>query len=219
MSYHNGPRIVTDGLVLYLDAGNSKSYPGSGMAWNDLSGNSNNATLVNGPIYSIANKGSIVFDGVNDYGIVSAWNGFTGNAIFTYDLFFMKLNNNNSNYISYGTANLSQMNQFGVFNNGIGALNYANDTVVSVSQIANNQWYHATVSHNGSTTILYFNGIVYNTKNTSYNFGSSSLYIGQAAIGGFYANIRLAQLKFYNRSLSSREVLQNYNALKCRYNL
>lgn len=71
MSYSNGPRIVTNGLVLYLDAGNSKSYPGSGTVWNDLSGNGNNGTLANGPTYSSANKGSIVFDGVNDHCLLS----------------------------------------------------------------------------------------------------------------------------------------------------
>lgn len=63
---HQGP-IVTDGLVLCLDAANPKSYPGSGTAWMDLSGNGNNGTLTNGPTYNSGNKGSIVFDGVNDY--------------------------------------------------------------------------------------------------------------------------------------------------------
>ena len=73
-------RIVTDGLALCLDAANSKSYPGSGSTWTDLSGNGNNATLTNGPTYSSANGGSIVFDGVNDYvaptGLTNAlWQG------------------------------------------------------------------------------------------------------------------------------------------------
>jgi hypothetical protein len=62
-----GPNIVTDGLVLYLDAANQKSYPGTGTTWNDLSGNGNNGTLVNGPTFNSDNNGSIVFDGVDDY--------------------------------------------------------------------------------------------------------------------------------------------------------
>ena len=66
MPNNYGPRIVTDGLVLCLDAGNSKSYPGSGTAWNDLSRNGNNGTL-NGPTFNSADRGSIVFDGTNDY--------------------------------------------------------------------------------------------------------------------------------------------------------
>ena len=59
------PTIVTDGLVLCLDAANSRSYPKSGTAWSDLAG-SNNGTLTNGPTFSSANGGSIVFDGSND---------------------------------------------------------------------------------------------------------------------------------------------------------
>ena len=60
-------KIVTDGLVLCLDAGNSKSYPGTGTTWTDLSGRGNTGTLTNGPTYSSANGGSIVFDGSNDF--------------------------------------------------------------------------------------------------------------------------------------------------------
>lgn len=60
--------IVQSGLVLNLDAGVSDSYPGSGTTWSDLSGNANNGTLTNGPTYNSANGGSIVFDGVDDYG-------------------------------------------------------------------------------------------------------------------------------------------------------
>ena len=59
--------VVTTGLQLYLDAGNASSYPGSGTAWTDLSGNSRDGTLTNGPTYSDTNGGSIVFDGTNDF--------------------------------------------------------------------------------------------------------------------------------------------------------
>ena len=59
--------IPTNGLQLYLDAGNASSYPGSGTSWTDLSSNGRNGTLTNGPTYSSADGGSIVFDGSNDY--------------------------------------------------------------------------------------------------------------------------------------------------------
>ena len=68
------PRIVTDGLVLALDAGNTKSYPGSGTTWTDLSGNGNTGTLVNGVGYTADNGGALTFDGVNDYVEVSTRN-------------------------------------------------------------------------------------------------------------------------------------------------
>jgi hypothetical protein len=67
LALSHSPSIVTDGLVLCLDAGNPKSYPGSGTTWTDLSGNGNNGTLVNGVGYSGSNLGSLVFDGSNDY--------------------------------------------------------------------------------------------------------------------------------------------------------
>lgn len=66
MAAEGGPNIIEDGLVLYLDAANKKSYPGSGTTWSDLAG-SNNGTLTNGPTFDSGNGGSLVFDGVNDY--------------------------------------------------------------------------------------------------------------------------------------------------------
>jgi hypothetical protein len=67
MSYSNGPKMITNGLVLYLDAANPRSYTSGSSVWNDLSNNGNNGTLTNGPTYNTGSKGSIVFDGTNDY--------------------------------------------------------------------------------------------------------------------------------------------------------
>jgi hypothetical protein len=69
------PNIVTDGLVLYLDAANTKSYVSGSTTWTDIAAR-NNGTLVNGPTYSSANGGSIIFDGTNDYCPI------TGNSFF-----------------------------------------------------------------------------------------------------------------------------------------
>ena len=67
MGLAHSPSLVMNGLVLALDAANPKSYPGSGTTWTDLSGRGNTGTLTNGPTYSSANGGSLVFDGTNDY--------------------------------------------------------------------------------------------------------------------------------------------------------
>jgi hypothetical protein len=61
------PNMVTDGLVLYLDAANTKSYPGSGTTWTDIAGFQNTGILTNGPTFNSGNAGAIVFDGTNDY--------------------------------------------------------------------------------------------------------------------------------------------------------
>ena len=67
MGLSHSPRIVTDGLVFCVDAGDKMSYPGAGTTWTDLSKNRNNGTLTNGPTFDSANGGSIVFDGTDDY--------------------------------------------------------------------------------------------------------------------------------------------------------
>ena len=66
MAFNNGPKIITDGLVLCLDASDRNSYPGSGTTWYDVSSKNNDSSLANGPTYSSANGGSIVLDGTND---------------------------------------------------------------------------------------------------------------------------------------------------------
>ena len=68
--------IVTDGLVLCVDAANTKSYPGSGTTWTDISGKNHNGTLINGPTFSSDNMGGIVFDGSNDAVTLSANSDF-----------------------------------------------------------------------------------------------------------------------------------------------
>jgi hypothetical protein len=64
MAFNYSPKIIQDGLVLYLDAANTKSYPTTGTTWTDLSRSGNNGTLINGPTFNSGNGGSIVFDGV-----------------------------------------------------------------------------------------------------------------------------------------------------------
>ena len=71
MGLSHSPRIVTDGLVLCLDAANSRSYPKTGTTWTDRSTSGNNGTLTNGPTFDTNNGGSIVFDGSNDSVVTS----------------------------------------------------------------------------------------------------------------------------------------------------
>jgi hypothetical protein len=66
MAVEYNPRIVTDGLILYLDAANRKSYPGTGTGWFDLSNKNNHGILTNGPVYSTQNLGQITLDETDD---------------------------------------------------------------------------------------------------------------------------------------------------------
>ena len=86
MSGISGPKIITSGCVLSLDAADKLSYKGSGTSWYDLSGNSNTGTLTNGPTFSAGNQGNIVFDGVDDY-LITANQPLTNNSSFTLECF------------------------------------------------------------------------------------------------------------------------------------
>jgi hypothetical protein len=84
MAFNYSPKVVTDGLVLYLDAANPNSYVSGSTTWRDISRGGSNGTLINGPTYSSANGGSIVFDGTNDYvncgDILNYSNNFSANC-------------------------------------------------------------------------------------------------------------------------------------------
>jgi hypothetical protein len=226
--FKNSPPIVTDGLVLYLDAANTKSYPTTGTTWNDLVG-LNNGTLTNGPTFSSDNGGSIVFDGTNDYvGSFSNYNtyfNFTTAGQFTINCFFKVTTNSNfkamvvsSNAAASGVWNygLWVSNTNTLFTGYDNVSKYGNTTLVS------NQIYQGTLTYSGSVHTLYLNGVNDGTfTNTGILNGiSQELAIGRK--GGYSSDYfpgSIYTTQIYNRALSASEVLQNYNATKQRFNL
>ena len=80
------PNIITDGLILYLDAANTKSYVSGSTTWTDISNNRNNGTLINGPTFDTGSGGNIVCDGINDrIDVPRSLNGFTYNIHYDID--------------------------------------------------------------------------------------------------------------------------------------
>jgi hypothetical protein len=232
MLNHN-PRIVTNGLVLCLDAANPKSYSGSGTNWKDLSGNGNDGTLVNGVGYSADNKGAMVFDGVNDYinlQNVDTWNSF-GDSI-TVETWF-KLEGTSGSFprlvskqISGTTTNVSCF-QLGIHNTGtfrwsIRTENvFRDDLSVSVQQ---NIIYHFVGTYNGNSKIAYVNGKEIFSHNMTGNILTSSqpLTLGLSYYNGsidWEFNGKIYNTKIYDRALSEAEIRQNYNALRGRYGI
>jgi hypothetical protein len=234
------PPIVTSGLVLNLDAGNTKSYPRSGTVWRDLSGNNNSGSLVNGPTFNSANGGSIVFDGVDDFALinnpttiqnqdftVSVWiNPEVQNAAVIsiidfdhatspYQGWVMQSEDAITNryfYLAWYDGSQFQPTGGGGYGAGKGI------------QITTSAWQNIIYSKNGTTLLGYKNGSqVYSgtagNSNASYVSSRNIRIGGCVAIAGrnFKGNIPLAQI--YNRALSASEILQNYNALKSRFNL
>ena len=219
MSLQHSPSIILNGLVLCLDAANKKSYSGSGNTWIDLSGNGRNAILANSPTYSSANSGFLTFDGATQTANVSNWNILTGNPSFSYCHWFIKYNNNGSDWLSYGSNGTYSENQFGIYNSTLGALQNGFQVAVPVSAITSGIWYHGSVTHDGTTTKLYINGGLVASGTATYTFSSSSLSIGGAIQGGYFGNVSLSQILYYNRTLSAAEIQQNFNALRGRYGI
>ena len=225
MGFYRGPHIVTDGLVLSLDAANTKSYQSGSITWFDNSGNGNNGTLTNGPTFDSNNGGSIVFDGVNDYVNISTSPNLTNPL--TICTFVNTSVITGSNQVIYGPNANGQDNWISVSNNK--ALIYAaqasdvnNFAITGTTTIEANKWYHITGIVNNNVISLYVNG-VFEVASSAQAFTvggwNSTARIGQRGTGQFPFNGRIACVQGYNRALSAQEILQNYTATKSRFNL
>ena len=222
MGAYAGPEIVEDGLVLALDAGNTKSYPGSGTTWTDLSGNGNNGTLVNGPTYS---DGSIVFDGINDYVSLVDNLGDPQQFSVSFWCYPTELNvnaNNNFRRIfltlgsSTNTTNVILIEQNGNISFRIPGGSTDNFQASGFSGI--NQWGYVTCVYNQSHRQIYFNGVFKSQlaeAGVTVDFGSPQIVDPSFQI--FKGNIAI--FKIYNRALTASEVQQNFNATRSRFGI
>ena len=227
MATIGGSNIVTDGLVLSLDAANRRSYPGSGTAWSDLSGNNNTGTLTNGPTFNSANGGSIVFDGVDDYVTTPHNSAYNMTLAMSFNFWFkstktvdcyISTKTENSFYICVGPTG-EVANKMSFYLIGVSPAGW----VQSVSDVSTGNWVHTGITWDGSTSRIYINGILdKSASNTgTASTGTSPLLIGarfQATYGG-YGSGNISNFSIYNRALSATEVLQNYNAQKSRFGL
>jgi hypothetical protein len=243
MSTLGGPSIVTSGLVLHLDAGNVKSYSGTGSTWYDRSGNGYNGTLTNGPTFNSLNGGSIVFDGVNDYVTLSgggtnnihAWtaDGSIGSSILCIEL-WVKTSDTVGRLISKPWNGSGQYN-ISVTPTGFSLLAGTSGTTSATVgfSIADGNT-HQLVVWATSTQLGYYTdgglnqniishnitGGVTSVGNANLPLGIGSLYFyGDGWIGNssFSINGNFSIFKKYNRVLTAQEVLQNYNATKSRF--
>jgi hypothetical protein len=225
MAFANGGRIVTDGLILSLDASDRNSYASGSATWTDLSGNGNTGTLVNGPTFSSANGGSIVFDGANDYVDISTTPNLTNPL--TVCAFVNTSVTTGSNQVIFGPSANGNDNWLSVSGNKVQIFSTQtsdvnNFTITGTTTIEANKWYHITGIVNNNVTSLYVNG-VFEVASSAQVFTvggwNSTARIGQRATGQFPFNGSIAYVHGYNRALSASEVLQNYNASKSRFNL
>jgi hypothetical protein len=223
MALGHGANIVRDGLVLHLDAANPKSYPGTGTVWTDLSGNGNSGTLVNSVEYSEDNKGSMVFDGVNDY--VDCIANVDSLTSITFDCwakisstptlfsqFLGFISSSGAIYVAPNSTNIfGQLSINGVGNVGTGGVNISID-----------EWTNSCVTwESGSTIKIYINGLY--IRQSSVVTGSISSTGGGFRLAryssGGYINSRIGNSKIYNRALTPAEIKQNFEALRGRYEI
>lgn len=239
MALAHSPSIVTNGLVLYLDAGNTKSYPGSGTAWTDLSGRGNTGTLVNTPTYSNTNGGYFDFDYVQSESVTfvsSSSLQFLNRLPYTLEAWV------------YPTRNPGANNWTGIFDRedtSIGSRDGYNlyflgsattdtfftterfvagtnsSTFVTLNQSDSvNAWHHIVAIYDGTTLTLYRNGSSVGTPTTSTgNITNTSKTLTIALRGGQYFGGRISNAKIYNKALTASEVSQNFNALRGRYGI
>ena len=212
-------QIVTNGLVLSLDAADQNSYSGSGTVWNDLSGNNYSGSLTNGPTFDSA-ANSIVLDGVDDY-INSSANSSLSNVATVVMICSGTPSSTNRMYCAFGGYDIyydgSSDNRRLSFNTGNGDLYGC--TGISDTTIAKFTMYTFVFR----TDVSYTNNQIWiNTTQQSLSqlqgtenpglrsFSNGSFTIGSWVYGGYYPNLSVASTTIYNRQLSQSEILQNY---------
>ena len=243
------PSIITNGLVLNLDAGFTPSitslptnivggsYGSYTPTWYGLGSGGNNGTLTNGPAFNSANGGSIVFDGVDDYVPTSV--SVTNWAVqpFTISSFFKwSTGASNANYgffelaggggSNWGMSHVPRSGNFYFYwlKDGVNE-----GHVASSSLIQDNVTLNITITFNGvpansGQQTLYDNTKIYiNGSEVSHSPAGSAGVSSSSTlyVGGAQYPMKgnIYNFLYYTRPLSSTEVSQNYNALKGRYGL
>ena len=211
--------VVSNGLVLYLDAGKTASYSGTGSTWNDLSGNNNHATLVNSPTFSSASGGELIFNGSNQYGTVSSTSFPFGSNASTISIWakLAAFGVGHTWLFNYGTTANQQNRMTGHYGPGknyhAGTWGYG----LNVGGVTLNKWFNLSYVYSGALEMVYINGTLIGINSVAYN---TTLNDGIATIGrqilnsGYtdYWNGSIASIAVYNRALGQSEILQNYDA-------
>ena len=247
MATAGGPNIVTNGLVVELDASNIKSYTSGSLIWYDACSGVNNTTLVNGPTFSSANGGIVVCDGLNDYltlnnvvanNDINAWapDGSIGSTVMSLEI-WINSTDTAGYFISKPWNGLGEYN-IQLVHNGF-RLSSGNPTAgytLSFSNsVSDGNWHQIVVWATTTQIGCYLDGGI-SSNSTSHGLvggvttsGNSRLPLilmtlyaygnGWAGVTGHAIQGSVAIFRKYNRVLSTLEVLQNYKATKSRFNL
>ena len=221
--------IVTSGLVLCVDAGNPRSYSGTGTQWNDATSSGFNFTLINSPAYSSSNLGFLTFDGVNEIA-TSGYNTALDTQTPTVEV-WVKTNATSQNgfWFEKGSVNT----QYSLFQEGtniqwrqrLADTTLTNLSTTTASFMNTSGWFQVVGTYTSGSRILYINGVQVNSDGQGGALATNSSGMSIGAYGGnsgsnsYWYNGALSICRVYNRALSAAEVLQNFNATRGRYGL
>jgi len=227
--------IVTQGLVLDLDAAIKGSYPGTGSIWTDVSNNGNNGTLTNGPAFSSADYGAIVFDGTNDFVdcgtgslIPNSWTlgGWINQKLVTGTGVIIAKSAGAPLYEQNGTLGWTSTRSSSFYVGGkLTNGNYYYECTSSVFTNTGSIFNIVGTFNEPTTTLnLYINGAPANTKNTGFSMtltGSQMVQVGCSdgiTRGNFFSG-SIYQTQIYNQALTQFQIWNNFNAYKSRYGI
>lgn len=246
MTIAYNPKTVTNGLVLCLDAANPKSYPGTGTTWTDLSNNGNTGTLVNSVGYSSNNKGTMTFDGINNY--VSTPFTYQNNNDFTMSCWFRTSVTQRCGLMGFRRAGRTidwyQTQCYITGNDTAGTSgNYLNFNDFNLSSsvfsaqraifinniiVTDNVWRNVVITSNSTGARIYYNSVKVGENLTTpsptrleavtFSVGAASNW-PNAPLSGYYFNGNMSNVNFYNRALTAAEISQNFEALRGRYGI
>lgn len=240
--FTGAPPIVTDGLVFAVDAANYESYTSGSDTWYDLSGNSNNSTLENGATFNSSNLGNIEYDGTNDYvsvpnaGMETLLDGATSLSVSLW-AYADAINSNGTTLLCWPIHDSSAVPPYTIFFLSLrnsdravrSSIGNGSTRVIGAYRTTNIQlgeWFEIGFVWSQSSGLTHFlNGeMLSGTDTMNLTLGTpgnnANLYIGTYnSNNSYWHNGKISNVQIYNRALTSQEVLQNYNALKSRFNL
>lgn len=217
------PEIVTNGLLLHLDAGNSTSYPGSGTTWFDLSGGNKNMSLMNTPSFVSGSISYFDFNGTDEYaqgtGLTVPTTAYTKSVWFWVDAYVANnivsgFNGVGGHFLYMGSTTKILV---GHHNQGVAFGTYQSNATISL-----NTWYNVTVTFSTSQGFkIYINGQLDSSHNmTLAHLGSGTTNLASYGNSGDnFLNGRISKVYTYNRSLTGAEVLQNFNADRSQFGI
>jgi len=223
MGFYRGPHIVTDGLVFAIDAGSTRSYPGSGTAVTNLSGTSN-VTLANGVGFGSNNGGVFIYDGVDDQGTAGNFFNFQtftinmwvnpGSTQVQYANIIDNDHNGNRNWTLQQNSNTQNQYSFNVF-----GASYQNSVTGNFNLTAGD-WVNLTFTFDGTRIRGYNNGVLFATGGAlgvAINYSAQDFHIARWGGGSRNWEGEYGPLYCYNATLTAAQILQNYNAQKSRF--